>query len=153
MDILRILMFVLCDGVGSEECGPNLFCRWWWQLVRVWSKQVIKFLKERAELKDITLKREQIISVSYLWEICYDLMLAKNDDIISEWCFFCSFACKEEVAINVYCEYSMIFVQLHDRTIYHFHSHLYNWPCMWFNMMLSYFHTRKNINCLPHSSR
>ena len=48
----------------------------------VWSKQVMDFLEKKAKSTDVPLRRMQTTAaVAYLWEICYDLMLAKNDNM------------------------------------------------------------------------
>ncbi len=60
------------DQICSIDSDDSLF---------VWSKEFISFLDDRAKLKEIPLKRMQITAVAYLWEMCYDLMLAKSDNI------------------------------------------------------------------------
>jgi hypothetical protein len=40
----------------------------------------VNFLKEKARKRETTLER-QLSAVSYLWEICYDLMLAHSENM------------------------------------------------------------------------
>ena len=47
----------------------------------VWSKDFIDFLKDKARKHDTSLERMQLSAVAYLWEICYDLMLAHSENI------------------------------------------------------------------------
>ncbi len=60
------------DQICSIDSDDSLF---------VWSKKFISFLNDRAKAKEVTLKRMQITAVAYLWEMCYDLMLARSDNI------------------------------------------------------------------------
>ena len=43
----------------------------------VWSKDCITILKQR----DCSLQESQLLAISYLWEICDDLLLAKKDNV------------------------------------------------------------------------
>ena len=43
----------------------------------VWNKETIAILKQRKG----SLKENQLLAVSYLWELCYDLLLAKHDNV------------------------------------------------------------------------
>ena len=43
----------------------------------VWNKETVAILKERKG----DLKENQLLAVSYLWELCYDLLLAKDDNV------------------------------------------------------------------------
>ena len=45
----------------------------------VWSNEVICELKKKGG----DLKKFQLDAVAYLWEICYDLLLAKTDNVSS----------------------------------------------------------------------
>ena len=45
------------------------------------SDRTVKELKRRAEKKVVSLKRMQLTAVSYLWELCYDVMLAKSENV------------------------------------------------------------------------
>jgi hypothetical protein len=47
----------------------------------VWRKAFIDFLKEKAGRRETTVERMQLSAVSYLWEICYDLMLAHSENM------------------------------------------------------------------------
>ena len=42
----------------------------------VWSEEAIDELKKRGDLKKL-----QLDAVAYLWELCYDLMLATSDNL------------------------------------------------------------------------
>ena len=43
----------------------------------VWSKHITEILKQR----DGSLHESQLLTISYLWEICDDLLLAKHDNV------------------------------------------------------------------------
>ena len=43
----------------------------------VWTKECLDILKQR----DGKLKDNQLLAISYLWELCYDLLLAKHDNV------------------------------------------------------------------------
>ena len=43
----------------------------------VWSKGYIDITKQR----DCSLQESQLLAISYLWEICDDLLLAKKDNV------------------------------------------------------------------------
>ena len=47
----------------------------------VWSDRVIAELKKRADQNGVSLQRMQLTAVAYLWEIYYDLMLAKSENV------------------------------------------------------------------------
>lgn len=47
----------------------------------VWNEETMNELRTRAANKDRSLERLQLDAVAYLWEICYDLMLAKNENV------------------------------------------------------------------------
>jgi hypothetical protein len=75
------LKFYVGMAFDAKDAGPiyardeddnNLF---------VWSNEFISFLTERAGKKETTLERMQLTSASYLWELCYDLMLAHVENI------------------------------------------------------------------------
>ena len=51
----------------SESADDSLF---------VWSKETIGELKKRGDVQKL-----QLHAVAYLWEICYDLALAKHDNV------------------------------------------------------------------------
>jgi hypothetical protein len=46
-----------------------------------WDEKFVQFLQKKAESKTTSLKRMQLSAVGYLWEMCYDLMLARSDNI------------------------------------------------------------------------
>ena len=52
----------------SEDASNSLF---------VWSNETMKELKSKCG----ELKKLQFDAVSYLWEICYDLVLAKAENV------------------------------------------------------------------------
>ena len=43
----------------------------------VWSKHITEILKQ----SDVSLQESQLLAISYLWEICDDLLLAKHDNV------------------------------------------------------------------------
>ena len=43
----------------------------------VWRKECVDVLKQR----DGSLQESQLLAISYLWELCYDLLLAKHDNV------------------------------------------------------------------------
>ncbi len=43
-----------------------------------WDEKFVQFLEKKAESKTTSLKRMQLSAVGYLWEMCYDLMLARR---------------------------------------------------------------------------
>ncbi len=47
----------------------------------VWSDRVIEELKKRAEKKGVSLQRMQLTAVAYLWEMYYELMLARSENV------------------------------------------------------------------------
>lgn len=75
------LKFYIGMAFDAKDAGPiyaqdqddnNLF---------VWSNEFISFLTEKAGRTETTLERMQLTSASYLWELCYDMMLAHNENI------------------------------------------------------------------------
>ena len=56
------------QSICSVEIDNSLF---------VWSKECLDILKQR----DGNLKDSQLLAISYLWELCYDLLLAKHDNV------------------------------------------------------------------------
>ena len=49
-----------------------------------WDEKFVQFLEKKAESKKMTFERMQLSAVGYLWEMCYDLVLARSDNNISE---------------------------------------------------------------------
>ena len=47
----------------------------------VWRSDFIEYLTEKARKRETTVERMQLSAVAYLWEICYDLMLAHSENI------------------------------------------------------------------------
>lgn len=47
----------------------------------VWSDRVIEELKKRAEKNGVSLQRMQLTAVAYLWEMYYELMLARSENV------------------------------------------------------------------------
>ena len=43
----------------------------------VWSKYSTEIMKQR----DVSLQESQLLEISYLWEICDDILLAKHDNV------------------------------------------------------------------------
>ena len=64
------------DSGGPEDVTP-LCSEGAENSLFVWSKDCITILKQR----DYILQESQLLAISYLWEICHDLLLAKKDNV------------------------------------------------------------------------
>ena len=66
MEVKEVILGIL--PLCSDGADNSLF---------VWSKQLINELKKKGD----NLQKVQLDAVAYLWEICYDLALAKFENV------------------------------------------------------------------------
>jgi len=62
---------------GKKEIVTSLCSDGRGDNILVWNKETIDILKQRKG----NLKENQLLAVSYLWELCYNLLLAKYDNV------------------------------------------------------------------------